>query len=125
MAFIENLNADSLNMTPEEFNRYMSGETVPHDPAQQLTCEGLRLMHENLRVLCELEERQELLMAEALQLQQDMVDFKQNFTKEIKDVLGRTPLTIKPRKSKADLDDENKDGDLLPPPLLPQVVSAS
>ena len=112
-------------MTPEEFERYMTGEAVPHDPAQQLTCEGLRLMHENLRVLSELQERQELLMAEALQLQQDMVDFKHSVCTEIKAVLERTPLVIKPLRTKVDLDAENTDQDLLPPPIQPQVVSAS
>ena len=64
-------------------------------------------------------------MAEALQLQQDMVDFKTNVSKEIVAVLERTPLTISAGRTKADLDDENKDDELLPPPILPQVVSAS
>ncbi len=61
-------------------------------------------------------------MAEALQLQQDMVDFKDNFKQEIQDVLERTPLVIKPRKTKVDIDGEDSEAELLPPPILPQVV---
>ena len=40
VAFIEQLDADSLNMTKDEFDRYMSGEAVPIDPNQQFSCEG-------------------------------------------------------------------------------------
>jgi len=39
------------------------------------TCDGLRLMQQNVAALVDLRARQERLMAEAMQLQQDMVDF--------------------------------------------------
>ena len=48
-----------------------------------------------------------------------------NFKQEIQSVLDRTPLVIKPRKQKVDLDAETVDADLLPPPLQPQIVSAA
>lgn len=127
MSFIENMNADSLSMPQEEFDRYMSGEAIPHDPTRQYSCEGLRLMHQNLSSLTELRGQLECLMAEALQLQQDNVDFKENFKKEINAVLARTPLVIKPRKTKVNIDDEVDDAEvssLLPPPLLPEVVGS-
>lgn len=125
VAFIESLNSDSLSMTSEEFDRYMSGQAVPHDPNKVYTCEGLRIMQENLVSLAELKGRQEKLMAEALQLQQDMVDFKDDYSKEVKTVVDRTPLVIKPRKMKIDIDAdlESSDRDLLPSPLLPQIVA--
>ena len=110
-------------MPEEEFKRYMSGEAIPHDPTKQYSCEGLRLMHKNLESLAELRSRQEKLMAEALQLQKDMVDFKKSFKNEIESVLARTPLTIKPRKVKVDLDADTVGTEHLPPPLLPQIVS--
>jgi len=76
MAFIENLNADSLGIRAEDFDRYMSGAATPHDPSHVITtCDGLRLMQQNVAVLVELRASQERLMAEAMQLQQDMVDF--------------------------------------------------
>ena len=76
VAFIEKLNADSLSIRQEDFDRYMSGAAVPHDPGRLITtCEGLRLMRQNMAALVELRARQERLMAEALQLQQDMVDY--------------------------------------------------
>ena len=109
-------------MPEEEFKRYMSGEATPHDPTKQYSCEGLRLMHKNLESLAELRSRQEKLMAEALQLQKDMVDFKKSFRNEIEAVLARTPLTIKPRKVKVDLDADTVGAEHLPPPLLPQII---
>ena len=116
------MNADSLSMPEEEFKRYMSGEATPHDPTKQYTCEGLRLMHKNLESLAELRSRQEKLMVEAMQLQKDMVDFKKSFKNEIEAVLARTPLTIKPRKIKVDLDADAVGAEHLPPPLLPQII---
>lgn len=61
-------------------------------------------------------------MSEALQLQQEMKDFKANFQQEVQNVLERTPLTIRPRKTKVDLDEDSESLDLLPSPLLPLLV---
>jgi len=122
VAFIETLNNDSLSIPAEEFARYMSGEATPCDPHQQHSCAGLKLMQQNTQLLGDLKDRQQGLMSEALRLQQDMQDFKLTFKKSVQDVLERTPLQIKPRKTKVDIDSENIDTDNLPPPLTPQVV---
>jgi len=103
----------------------MSGAAVPHDPAHIVTtCEGLRLMRENLLALSELRARQERLMSEALQLQQDMVDFCSGVNDQVQTLLARTPLDLRPRRAAANLDDEPSpsDADRLPPPLLPQIM---
>ena len=83
-------------------------------------------MQDNLRVIEEIKVRQEKLNGEALQLQQDMLDFRDEFQRQIKAVLERTPLIIKPRKTKVDLDKmDNTEEELLPPPMLPQVMAAA
>lgn len=122
MAFIEKLNADSLNMPQDEFNRYMSGDAVPHNPTKVYTCEGLRLMHQNMTVLSDLRSQQERLMAEALQLQQDMVDFCNGFRNEVQAVRHRTPFVVRPHRTKVNLDEEPPETGFLPPPIQPQVV---
>ncbi|ESP00985.1 hypothetical protein LOTGIDRAFT_140110 [Lottia gigantea] len=123
VAFIENLTADSLSLSQQEYDRYMSGELTPSSDTQYM-CEGLRLMHENLRSLSDMRTRQEKMMAETLQLQQDMVEFKENFIKEIHRVVMSNPLIVKPRKTKADLDETDDTKNLnLPSPLLPQQVT--
>ena len=69
MVFIEKLTADSLSMTLEEFEGYMSGAIVPHDPSRQYNCEDLGVMQENVATLVDLHDCQQRLMAEAMQLQ--------------------------------------------------------
>lgn len=122
--FIANITADSLALTQHEYDRYMSGEAVPPQSGNEYMCEGLRLMYDNLKTLAELRQRQEKVMAEALQLQQDMKEFKENFQQEVKNVRERTPLTIKPRKMKVDLDEDSETLDLLPSPLMPMTADS-
>ncbi|XP_074643074.1 rab5 GDP/GTP exchange factor-like [Tubulanus polymorphus] len=125
VTFIGNLNAESLSMSQQDFDRYMSGEAAPQNSDNYL-CEGLRLMYQNLNTLAELQQRHEKLMAEALQLQQDMKEFKGSFKAEIKSVIARTPLVVKQRKVKVDLDSlSNPDEDRLPPPLTPEQAMAA
>ncbi len=83
-------------------------------------------MQENLKLIEEIKGRQEKLNGEGLQLQQDILDFRDQFAKQIKSVLERTPLTIRPRKTKVDLDNmQNSEEELLPPPMVPQVMSGA
>ena len=100
----------------------MSGEVVMHDPHTTQTCEGLRLVEKAKGHLAQVKEGQEALMAEALQMQQDLADFFAEFHSEIHRLKIENPLTIKPRRTKVDLDadDAGLKTHLLPPPLTPQ-----
>ena len=53
------------------------------------------------------------------QINEDVQTFASAFKQEIRDVLARTPLKVKPRKSKVDLDAETPGTEALPPPLIP------
>uniref|UniRef100_T1ITX5 Rab5 GDP/GTP exchange factor n=1 Tax=Strigamia maritima TaxID=126957 RepID=T1ITX5_STRMM len=139
VAFIENLNADSLSLSHEEFDRYMSGEIVP-DPSRY-TCDGLRLMQQNLIALAELRQRQKSLTNDTLRLQCEIDAFKvqnylnifvflhfiyklqENIHEQVHAVLARSPWKLKPRKTPTSIDTENPDS--LPPPLKPQIMSES
>lgn len=73
--------------------------------------------------MSDIKSRQEKLMAEALQLQQDLVDFCASFQHEVKSLRQRAPLKIRSKKSKVDLDAEDESSSSLPPPLQPQVLN--
>ncbi|ESO01398.1 hypothetical protein HELRODRAFT_81861, partial [Helobdella robusta] len=122
VAFIKSLTHESLNLPESEFNRYMNGEITAHDPHISRTCEGLKLMEKNEKTLMEVKSGQEALMAEMLQMQQDMIDFKTSFHSQLTSLKMRAPLKIKPRRKKVDLDADDDSKVLqLPPPLQPQV----
>ncbi|XP_051541827.1 rab5 GDP/GTP exchange factor-like isoform X3 [Myxocyprinus asiaticus] len=128
VAFIEKLDAQSLNLSPEDFERYMSGQASPRrqdDPAwpQTGSCinPALSQIHQNLSVLSNLEKRQQQVIEGAQSLQTELAEWQNNVAREVQEILERYPLEIKPRASA--IDAENVENDRLPPPLQPEVFA--
>ncbi|XP_034276850.1 rab5 GDP/GTP exchange factor isoform X2 [Pantherophis guttatus] len=128
VAFIEKLDAQSLNLSQEDFDRYMSGQTSPKKqepenwPAN--VCVGMRQMYRNLGLLSQLNERQERIVSEAKKLERDLIDWTDGITKEVQEIVEKYPLEIKaPNPALAAIDSENVENDKLPPPLQPQVYA--
>uniref|UniRef100_A0A667YVX1 RAB guanine nucleotide exchange factor (GEF) 1 n=1 Tax=Myripristis murdjan TaxID=586833 RepID=A0A667YVX1_9TELE len=135
VAFIEKLDAQSLNLSPEDFERYMSGQASPrqHDsdagwpqtgpaPSTVATNTALAQLHDNLEALLGLSSRQENLMEAAQSLQSDLVSWQESVQQEVKDILEKYPLEIRPPAASA-IDADNVENDRLPPPLTPQVFA--
>ena len=69
--------------------------------------------------------RNSAIMKTCQELETNIHEFKTQFKKDIEDILARTPLIIKPRKSKVDLDAETPGTEALPPPLIPLAPASS
>lgn len=132
-AFIEKLDAQSLNLSPEEFERYMSGQASPRfnssevdwsqtGPAPPVTNPVLAQLNHNLELLSGLSSRQETLMEAAQSLQADLLSWPEGVQREVNNILEKYPLEILPREVSA-IDANNMDNDNLPPPLTPQVFA--
>ncbi|XP_032286840.1 rab5 GDP/GTP exchange factor isoform X1 [Halichoerus grypus] len=128
VAFIEKLDAQSLNLSQEDFDRYMSGQTSPRKQESENwspdACLGVKQMYKNLDLLSQLNERQERIMSEAKKLEKDLIEWTDGIAKEVQDIVEKYPLEIKPpNQSLAAIDSENVENDKLPPPLQPQVYA--
>ncbi|EHB09180.1 Rab5 GDP/GTP exchange factor, partial [Heterocephalus glaber] len=128
VAFIEKLDAQSLNLSQEDFDRYMSGQTSPRKQEPESwspdACLGVKQMYKNLDLLSQLNERQERIMSEAKKLEKDLIDWTDGIAKEVQDIVEKYPLEIKPATQPlAAIDSENVENDKLPPPLQPQVYA--
>ncbi|MGH0134320.1 UNVERIFIED_CONTAM: hypothetical protein FKN15_051722 [Acipenser sinensis] len=117
VAFIEKLDAQSLNLSPEDFERYMTGQASPRrqDP------EGLSQVYQSMELLSGLGERQERVLEGARRLESDLIDWQDGVAREVQDILDKYPLEIRPPASA--IDSDNVENDRLPPPLLPQVFA--
>ncbi|XP_070699398.1 rab5 GDP/GTP exchange factor [Pempheris klunzingeri] len=133
-AFIEKLDAQSLNLSPEEFERYMSGQASPRfnssegdwpqtgpAPGVPATNPVLAQLNHNLELLSGLSSRQETLMEAAQSLQAELKSWPEGVQREVNDIREKYPLEILPRTVSAI--DANMDNDNLPPPLTPQVFA--
>ncbi|KAG7165695.1 Rab5 GDP/GTP exchange factor-like [Homarus americanus] len=74
VAFIEKMTADSLGLTADEFERYMSGVALPPNALEgdAWLCEGMRVMQQNLKTLDDLQVRMDRLITESDSLVQEM-----------------------------------------------------
>lgn len=130
-AFIEKLDAQSLNLSPEEFERYMSGQASPRSsdgvwssaPPPDPINPVLAQLNTNLEALSGLSTRQEALMEAAQSLQAELLSWPQSVQHEVTGILKKYPLEVPPRHVPAIDDNDDVDNDNLPPPLTPQVFS--
>jgi len=142
VAFIEKLDAQSLNLSTEEFECYMSGQAsprrptddggwpleagaTPQDPGATGTAAMnpvLAQLHHNLELLSGLSARQDRLTEAARALQEELVSWEEGVRREVRDILERYPLEVRPPPTSA-IDTENAESDRLPPPLTPQVFA--
>ena len=79
MEFIERIEASSLNLSEEEFERYMSGEALPPGGGWEggvWLCEGMRLLRQSTKALHDLSQREEKLFTHAVELKQEMLLFQ-------------------------------------------------
>ncbi|XP_018597292.1 rab5 GDP/GTP exchange factor isoform X3 [Scleropages formosus] len=128
VAFIEKLDAQSLNLSPEDFERYMSGQMSPCRPEPEAwpsagpgISPALREARRSLDLLASLEARQERVLEGARTLESDLIDWQESVEREVREILGRFPLEVRPPASA--IDSDNVENDRLPPPLQPQVFA--
>ncbi len=105
ISFVENLDAQSLSLTQEEYDSYMSGKaTPPGSQFNQPICNGLKLMYANLASLEELRGRQDQLMKNARELQREMTAWKDCVVKQVRleevmdSIVGQKQLDTRKRK---------------------------
>uniref|UniRef100_A0A3B4ZT89 Rab5 GDP/GTP exchange factor-like n=1 Tax=Stegastes partitus TaxID=144197 RepID=A0A3B4ZT89_9TELE len=139
VAFIEKLDGQSLNLSSEEFELYMSGQASPHWPQASgaSSCSpgsaALSQVHKRLDLLTGLGERQERVMEKARQLESDLIDWTDEVEQKVQSVLESfPPETPAPAANTASgttsaassaIDSDNVENELLPPPLTPQVFA--
>lgn len=144
VAFIEKLDGQSLNLSAEDFELYMSGQASPHWPqaagpsARSPSSATLSQVHKRLDLLSGLGERQERVMEKARQLESDLIDWTDEVEQEVQSALDGFPAeTVNPAAegvaegaggaaasaASSAIDADNIESDLLPPPLKPQVFA--
>ncbi|XP_042194614.1 rab5 GDP/GTP exchange factor isoform X2 [Callorhinchus milii] len=124
VAFIEKLDAQSLNLTEEDFDRYMSGQSSPKKQDSD-TSPGFSQMYKNLSLISQLNEKQEQIMSGTKKLEKDLIDWSEGVSKDVQDIIEKYPLDIKPRSQPvAAIDSDNVENDKLPPPIEPQVFAS-
>lgn len=122
--FVENLDAQSLSLTQEEYDDYMSGKLQTAQNSEPI-CEGLYTMYNNITALEDLRERQERLMKNAREFSQEMEAWKQRVTSQVEEAIKSKTL-VRKRYSKQPVNIDHDVGDEvkgLPLPMEPQKVN--
>ncbi|XP_066508794.1 rab5 GDP/GTP exchange factor-like [Hoplias malabaricus] len=140
VAFIEKLDAQSLNISPKDFELYMSGQASPEKVQKSensTSCisssstqsspraepaTGGRLKYQPLDLLSGLEVRQEQVMEGAHKLENDLIEWSDGVERSVQDVLQGLNIETNTEPTST-IDSDNVDSEGLPPPLQPQVFA--
>jgi hypothetical protein len=119
VTFIENLSGESLNLSEEQFNRFMNGEDVPAEGVEEsvLLSEPLRIMYANQASLNELLEKK-------CQIDDDLTDAHQRLAKLQETAMDRLKPLIENGYKVAAYDVDAKiDIDLIPSVLRDKIAN--
>ncbi|XP_034463008.1 rab5 GDP/GTP exchange factor-like [Hippoglossus hippoglossus] len=122
VAFIEKLDAQSLNLSSEQFELYMSGQAPPHWPktngasssSSSSGSAALSQVHTRLVQLKGLKERQGCVTENAGQLKSDLIDWTDEL--EMQNLSSATAIGSAAQSA---IDSDIIENELLPPPLQP------
>ncbi|XP_053085176.1 rab5 GDP/GTP exchange factor isoform X1 [Pangasianodon hypophthalmus] len=92
VAFIEKLDGPALNLTPEEFNKYMQGRRAPSGPTE---CAGQRRAQENREQLEKIKNRQEKVEQGVRALQEQLDLWVRSVQDQIDEVRAQSVLVLK------------------------------
>ncbi|XP_077282957.1 rabaptin-5-associated exchange factor for Rab5 [Arctopsyche grandis] len=95
VSFIENLTAESLNMTKDDYDAYMSLPAIVSGGswvAALSLCEGLHDLHDQLKTLQDLENKTITFEQKVQDTDSEVQTFKNEILKKVSDILMRTPL---------------------------------
>ncbi|KAH8302430.1 hypothetical protein KR044_006391, partial [Drosophila immigrans] len=103
IAFIENLNGESLSISAEEFEALMSGEQAFSTPWESalLACESLHLISENMKCMEQLQRRNTMISNGITDFERELIDFQREVTEKVDTVIAKAPLTLLPIKTPA------------------------
>lgn len=125
MSYIEGLNHESLDLSEDEFNRYMSGELKSHLASVEgdRLCEGLRVAEANAARLDETVKRLDVLVRDMSVVQEEMLTFHQDALRRVKEMREQCPAIPRQNRPRTkNLFDSGLDEDVqhtLPSPLTP------
>ncbi|XP_064159206.1 RAB guanine nucleotide exchange factor (GEF) 1, like [Anguilla rostrata] len=133
VTFIEKMDAQSLNMSAEEFEWHMSGQPSPgrSAPAPAPGPEPGGQASGELDLLGGLSLQQDRLLDGARKMEADLIDWQSSVEHQVHDFLDQRPLETPPTTSSpapgpassSAIDSDNVDTERLPPPLQPQVFA--
>ncbi|KAG9348335.1 hypothetical protein JZ751_002070 [Albula glossodonta] len=132
VTFIEKLDAQSLNLSQEEFEGYMLGQLSPSRSDTGGLSQMCRRVQgagvAELDLLSGLDQQQDRLMDKAQRLETDLIDWQSSVQHDVQDIMDQYPLDTGPSTSSSAttnsaIDSDNVDNDRLPPPLQPQVFA--
>uniref|UniRef100_A0A8C8J0M0 Rab5 GDP/GTP exchange factor n=1 Tax=Oncorhynchus tshawytscha TaxID=74940 RepID=A0A8C8J0M0_ONCTS len=129
VAFIEKLDAQSLNLDPVDFESYMLGQAFPRRPEVDsgwpqidtaASIPALAQVNQNLDLLSGLRSRQERVLEVGQSMQSDLITWQESVEREVQEILEKYSLEISPPALSA-IDSDNMENDRLP--LTPQVFA--
>ncbi|KAH8297653.1 hypothetical protein KR054_004814 [Drosophila jambulina] len=103
IAFIENLNGESLGISSEEFGALMSGQQPYSTPWESalLACESLHLISENMKRMEGLQKRNALISSGIASFEKELIEFQREVTERVDTVIAKAPLNLLPIKTPA------------------------
>lgn len=122
MAFIEKLDAQSLNLSQEDFELYMSGAASPLGPKATSSGHSSQSGSRAVATAPPPDQRKELpsgVRQEPQALEADLIEWKEGQELSVLGILEAAPVRTR-SSATFTIDSDNIGGDSLPPPLQPQ-----